>query len=87
MHNTGFKLLGVLHEYTCGALWGTRSRVTRLVIAAPASLRHENLCIIPASQTKANFGFTRARKVGYGKWHFTPQTEVVGLWITENSLL
>ncbi len=42
MHNPGFKLLGVLHEYTCGPF------VARLVIAAPAALRHENLCITPA---------------------------------------
>jgi len=42
-------LLGVLHEYACGALGVPAWRVTRLVILAPAALRHENLCRIPAS--------------------------------------
>ncbi len=28
--------------------WGTRLRVTRLLIASLAALRHENLCTVPA---------------------------------------
>ena len=33
-------LLGVLHEYGLRGPWGTRLRVTRLVIVAPAALRY-----------------------------------------------
>ncbi len=41
-------LLGVLHEYACGVRPAKRVPLARLVIAAPAALRYENLCIIPA---------------------------------------
>ncbi len=41
-------LLDVLHEYVCGALGVPAWRVARLVIAALAPLRYENLCIMRA---------------------------------------
>ncbi len=40
-------LLGVLHEYACGPD-PQAGALARLFIAAPAALRHENLCIVPA---------------------------------------
>ncbi len=40
-------LLGVLHEYACGAR-PAAGALAGLVIVAPAALRHENLCIVPA---------------------------------------
>ncbi len=48
MHNLGFRLFGVLHEYAKGPD-PQAGALARLVIAAPAALRHDNLCIIPAS--------------------------------------
>ena len=63
-------LLGVLDEYACGALGGTRLRVTRLVIATPASLRDENLWIIRAvtgdSEGKCCWVLTPHRPIGIG---------------------
>jgi len=46
-----------------GLLWGTRLRVTRLVIAAPAALRHENQCIIPAREEKRSFSVKYCKRV------------------------
>ncbi len=45
-------LLGVLHEYAPAG-----PCLTRLVIAAPAALRHENLCIFPARKGCRGGGF------------------------------